>query len=69
VSQKIYIQLKDTDKEPILLTLETRDCNELVLVLGGYYRLLCLRELELERDEIRDDTLIPYCSRHQVPTL
>ena len=49
------------------MTLETRDSNELILVLAGYYRLLCMRELELERDEIRDENLLPYCSRHQVP--
>jgi len=66
VSQKIYIQLKNPEKENIVLTLETRDSNELILVLSGYYRLLCLRDLEIERDEIRDESLIPYCSRHQV---
>jgi hypothetical protein len=66
VSQKIYIQLKNSEKENIELTLETRDSNELILVLGGYYRLLCMRELQVERDEIRDENLLPYCWRHQV---
>ena len=43
VSQKIYIQLKDPEKESIMLTLETRDSNELILVLSGYFRLVCPR--------------------------
>jgi len=66
VSHKIYLQFKNSDKEGISLTLESRDSEELLLVLKGYFRLLCSKELEMDRDDIRDEIVIPYCSSHQV---
>ena len=37
----------------IVLTLEDRDCEELVLVLCGYYRLLTESHLEVTQEKSR----------------
>ena len=53
VSTRVSISLKDPDKDKIQLILEDRDCEELVLVLCGYYRLLTEQPLEVVQEKSR----------------
>ncbi|XP_071744367.1 uncharacterized protein [Lepeophtheirus salmonis] len=55
ISRKVDIQLKDPDKENIVLSLEERDAKELVLVLHGYYKLITHRSLDVIVDEEEDE--------------
>ncbi|XP_042238700.1 uncharacterized protein LOC121877146, partial [Homarus americanus] len=56
------------DNGNLLLSLEDRDAEELVLVLQGYYRLLTENPLPVThvRDRYAPDQAPPYHSRHKV---
>ncbi|GAB6029665.1 hypothetical protein CHUAL_005397 [Chamberlinius hualienensis] len=68
LSQQIELQMKDLDKENILLSLEERDSEELVLFLQGYYNLLTNRTLPVqqEKDRWSEDGAPPYQTKHTV---
>jgi len=74
ISQKVDIELRDPEKENIVLSLEDRDAEELVLVLSGYHRLLAGARGQEELNVVRQKSEFnagreispPYCSKHQV---
>ncbi|XP_021925317.1 uncharacterized protein LOC110832537 isoform X2 [Zootermopsis nevadensis] len=72
LSRFVRIHLPTSDEkvlEEIVLSMEDRDAEELVLLLQGYYRLLTGKILSVEQDRDLswiDDAAPPYHSQHQV---
>ncbi|KAI9562022.1 hypothetical protein GHT06_012987 [Daphnia sinensis] len=66
--QYVEIRLKDPDKETLLLSLEERDAEEIILVLRGYHKLATDRVLPVHRERSRwtQDSAPPYHTRHTV---
>ena len=53
LTQYVEIRLKDPDKETLLLSLEERDSEEIILVLRGYHKLATDRVLPVHRERSR----------------
>ncbi|CAL4059833.1 unnamed protein product, partial [Meganyctiphanes norvegica] len=71
VSARLELTLKNPDKENLVLSLEERDAEELLLVLQGYYRLLTDKQLPVTHinNNINSDQAPPYHSRHRVEAM
>lgn len=67
VNRRVDIQLKDPDKENLVLVLEERDAEEFVLVLQGYFNLITDRNLPVNHiKSSSDEQSPPYCGPHTV---
>ncbi|PSN30565.1 hypothetical protein C0J52_26752, partial [Blattella germanica] len=69
LSRCVRILVPSSDEKELVLSLEDRDAEELVLVLQGYFRLLTGQQLPIEQDRDlswTDDSAPPYHSQHQV---
>ncbi|XP_069677377.1 uncharacterized protein [Periplaneta americana] len=69
LSRCVRIHVPSSDEKELVLSMEDRDAEELVLVLQGYYRLLTGEVLAVEQDRDlswTDDAAPPYHSQHQV---
>ncbi|KAJ9585424.1 hypothetical protein L9F63_002771, partial [Diploptera punctata] len=69
LSRCVRIHVPCSDEKELVLSMEDRDAEELVLVLQGYFRLLTGRHLPVEQDQDlswTDDSAPPYHSQHEV---
>ncbi|XP_066998729.2 uncharacterized protein [Anabrus simplex] len=69
LSRCVHILVPTSEEKELVLSLEDRDAEELVLVLQGYYRLLTGETLPVEKDKDpawTDDSAPTYHSQHQV---
>lgn len=66
ISRTVLIRLQN--EKTLSISLEERDCSELVLVLRGYFRLSTGQNLPVDQDEAppMDDLAPPYLSQHKV---
>ena len=60
VNRRVDIQLKDPDKESLVLVLEERDAEEFVLVLQGYFSLITDRNLPVNHIKSSSDEQCEY---------
>lgn len=69
LSYRVELQLQEPNNdENIVLSLEDREAEELVLLLQGYYQLLTDKDLPVhqEKDRWVDDSAPPYHTQHKV---
>ena len=67
MTRRVELQLKDPEKEALVLLLEERDAEEFVLVLQGYFSLTAERSLPVQHIKSSSDETCEYCLHYYCP--